>query len=103
MYKRQGVPKGYKHKWTYRGNWNEKKIKKGLWKIDFKATKTRQGAKGWGTFGRGTKGAWYIKGIQYIKKTGINKYQTRLIGTKKPLRFYIKKSYSRQKSRRTYY
>lgn len=44
-----------------------------------------------GSFGIGTKGAWKINGIQYITKTGKGKYQTKLIGTKKPLKFYIKR------------
>ena len=85
-----GVPKGYKHNWKYTGRWKEKKVKKGLWKIDFKATKSRKTAKSMGSFGIGTKGAWKIKGIQYIRKTGKGKYQTRLIGVKKPMRFYLK-------------
>lgn len=88
-----GVPKGYQHSWKYNGRWNEKKIRKGLWKIRFRATKSRGGSKKLGSFGIGTKGAWKISGIQYIKKIGPRKYQTTLIGTKKPLKFYVKKPY----------
>lgn len=84
------VPKGYRHIWKYKGRWDEKKIRKGLWKIDFKATKGHKGKKSYGSFGKGTKGAWLIRGIQYITKTGKGTYQTRLIGTKKPLKFNIK-------------
>lgn len=86
---RNGVPKGYKHIWGYRGVWKEQKQRKGLWKFTFKATKGKK-SKSYGNFGKGTKGAWKINGIQYIKKTGKGKYQTVLVGTKKPLKFYVK-------------
>ena len=43
-----------------------------------------------GSFGKGTKGAWKIKGTQYITKTGKGKYQTDFRGTKKPMKFYVK-------------
>lgn len=69
--------------------WDETKKRKGLWKFRFRATKNRR-AKGMGSFGIGTRGAWKIKGIQYIKKTGRGRYQTFLVGTKKPLKFYVK-------------
>lgn len=90
--KNKAVPKGYKHNWTYRGHWAETKIRSGLWKIDFQATKNRK-AKDWGNFGKGTTGAWLINGIQYIRKTGKGTYQTRLIGTKKPLKFHVKRNH----------
>lgn len=86
----KGVPKGYKHFWKYKGVWDETKIKPGLWKFTFKATKNKK-SKSYGNFGKGTKGAWKIKGIQYIKKTGKGKYQTTFKGTKKPLKFYVKR------------
>lgn len=84
------VPKGYEENWKYTGRWSEKKLKKGLWKFTFTATKRRK-AKSYGEFKKGTKGAWAIKGIQYITKTGKGKYQTKFIGTKKPLKFHVKK------------
>lgn len=90
MIKKRGVPKGFRHNWTYRGHWDETKVKPGLWKFRFKATK-RQHARGMGNFGIGTTGAWEIKAKQYIKKTGKGKYQTEMIGTKKPLKFHVKK------------
>lgn len=90
------VPKGYKHNWAYHGAWKEKKIRPGLWTFTFQATKHRK-AKNIGEFGIGTTGAWKIQGIQYIKKTGTGKYQTKLIGTKKPLQFNIKKPKRRYK------
>lgn len=89
MYKNKGVPKGFVHDWTYRGHWHEKKIRPGLWRFRFRATKNRK-ADRMGSFGIGTKGAWKIKGTQYIRKTGRGKYQTDFIGTKRPLKFYIK-------------
>lgn len=88
---RKGVPKGYRHIWKYKGRWDEKKLRKGLWKFTFTATKGHKGKKTYGKFGKGTKGAWLIRGIQYITKTGKGTYQTRLVGTKKPLKFHIKK------------
>lgn len=90
----QGVPNGYTHNWTYRGRWHEKKTHKGLWKFTFKATKHRRASK-MGSFGIGTTGAWRIKGIQYIKKTGKGTYQTKLIGTKVPMRFNVKRPQKR--------
>lgn len=89
-YKPKGVPRGYVHNWKYKGHWREKKIGK-YWKVDFRATKSRKTARSMGSFGIGTKGAWKIKGIQYIKKTGKGKYQTRLIARKYPLKFHVKK------------
>lgn len=87
---RKGVPPGYKEDWAYRGRWSERKLKPGLWKFRFRATKRRK-ANDYGNFGKGTKGAWKINGVQYIKKTGLGKYQTDFIGYKKPLKFYVKK------------
>lgn len=87
--KYNSVPPGYKENWKYTGKWSEKKVKKGLWKFRFKATKRRR-AKSYGNFGKGTKGAWKINGIQYIEKTGKGKYQTDFIGYKRPLKFYVK-------------
>lgn len=89
--KAKGVPPGYKENWAYRGRWSEKKIKKGLWKFIFKATKNRK-AKTYGSFGKNTTGAWKIQGIQYIKKTGKGRYQTTFKGTKKPIYFNVKKT-----------
>ena len=88
--KRTGVPKGFRHVWKYVGRWNEKKLKKGLWKFSFRATKGKR-SKSYGSFGKGTTGAWKIHGTQYIRKTGKGTYQTNLIGYKKPLRFNIRR------------
>lgn len=94
--KSKGVPKNYRHIWRYSGVWDETKLGRGKgWKIDFKATK-RHRHKSMGSFGIGTKGAWRVSGIQYITKTGKNTYQTRLIGKKYPLKFYVKKSYRKK-------
>ena len=86
----RGVPKNFRHVWKYKGVWDETKVRPGLWKFNFKATKGKT-SRSMGSFGVGTKGAWKIKGVQYIKKTGMGRYQTRLVGTKKPLDFYVKK------------
>lgn len=91
----RGVPKGYRHIWKYKGRWDEKKVKPGKWNFTFKATKGRK-HKGIGRFGVGTKGAWKIRGTQYIKKTGRDTYQTKLVGTKVPLKFYVKKPKKRK-------
>lgn len=89
-YKR-GVPKGYRHVWGYKGVWDETKLGKGKgWKIKFRATKGRK-HRGMGSFGVGTTGAWRIKGIQRIIKTGRDTYQTVLTGKKYPLKFNIKR------------
>lgn len=85
------VPKGYRENWTYsRGKWTEKKVRKGLWKFTYSANKRRK-ATSYGEFGKGTKGAWKINAVQYIEKTGKGQYKTKMIGTKVPLKFYVKK------------
>jgi hypothetical protein len=89
--KRKGVPKNYKHIWRYQGVWRETKLGKGKgWKINFTATKGRK-HRGMGSFGVGTTGSWRINGIQYIKKISRDKYQTRLIGRKYPIKFNVVK------------
>lgn len=86
----KSVPKGYKHYWKYhKSKWKERKIRKGLWGFTWTAIKSKK-AKSYGNFGKGTKGAWKINAIQYIEKTGKGKYRTKMIGTKKPLKFHIK-------------
>lgn len=85
-----GTPVGYPENWKYTGRWNERKVAPGRWKFVFQATKRRR-ANSWGSFGKGTTGAWYIKGIQYIRKTNKGEYQTKLVGTKKALKFNVKK------------
>lgn len=85
----RGLPSGYRANWKYTGRWSEKKLRKGLWKFRFRATKRRR-AKGYGNYGKGTTGAWKIKGVQYIRKTGKGQYQTDFIGTKRPMKFHIK-------------
>lgn len=81
----KAVPTGYKHHWTYRGRWNEKKIKPKLWKIDFIATK-RTHARGYGNFKPNFRIKWKINAVQYAVKTGKGTYQTRMIGYKRPLK-----------------
>lgn len=94
-HRRQGVPAGYRENWKYTGRWSEQKKRdrwgRTYWPFVFKATKRRK-AKGYGGFGRGTKGAWKVKGVQYITKTGKGEYQTVLIGKKYPMRFYVKRT-----------
>lgn len=85
-----GVPAGYREMWGYRGVWDERKLHKGLWKIDFRATKKRRSGS-YGSFGRGTKGRWKINAIQDIIKTGKGKYQTRLRGFKRPVYFKVRR------------
>ncbi len=90
MIKSKSVPKGFRHLWKYKGRWDEEKVKPGLWKFRFTATKGKASSK-LGNFGVGTKGAWKIRGTQYIEKIGVGKYQTMLVGTKRPMKFYVKK------------
>lgn len=85
----KGVPAGYRENWKYVGRWSERKVRKGLWKFRFRATKRRK-ARSYGNFGKGTTGAWKINGIQYIKKTGKGEYQTDFRGTKRPLKFNVR-------------
>lgn len=85
----KAVPSGYQENWAYRGRWSEKKLRKGLWKFTFKATKNRR-AKSYGNMGKGTTGAWKIDAIQYIRKTGKGRYETTMKGTKKPLKFTVR-------------
>lgn len=76
-----GVPPGFTHNWSYRGHWKERKIKPGLWKGRFKATK-RTKAKSLGPK-PGSKLTWNIKGKQTARKTGKGEYQTTFDFTKK--------------------
>ena len=87
---KRSVPKNFRHIWKYKGVWDERKVRPGLWRFNFKATKGKSSSK-MGSFGVGTKGAWKISGIQYIQKLDKGRYQTNLIGTKKPLKFYVRK------------
>lgn len=91
---RKGVPYGYKEKWKYYDEeWVEQKKKdhKGTrWDFRFKSKKIRP-AKSYGSFGKGTKGIWEIKAKQYILKTGKGKYNTLMIGTKRPIKFKVKR------------
>lgn len=87
---KRGVRPGFEHIWGYHGRWKEKKIRPGLWKFRFKASKGKR-SRSMGSFGIGTKGAWDIKARQYIKKTGLGRYQTLMIGTKRPLKFKVKR------------
>lgn len=96
-----GVPAGYREVWGYRGVWDEKKLRKGLWAFQFRATKGRK-SKSYGNFGRGTKGVWDIRAKQYIVKTGKGKYQTLMRGFKKPLVFRVRKPKSYNSRRRTW-
>lgn len=95
------TPSGYRHIWRYKGRWNEKKVRKGLWRFNFIATKNKK-SNSYGQFGKGTKGAWKINAIQYIVKVGKGRYQTRMIGTKKPLKFYVKRTYKPRRYHRYY-
>jgi len=90
--KKFGVPIGYRENWKYVGRWRERKVAPGRWIFRFQASKGRK-AKSYGSFGKGTTGSWYIKGIQRIKKTGKGRYQTDLVGTKRSLGFKVKKNY----------
>jgi len=87
---RKGVPTGYRHIWGYHGTWDERKVKPGKWTFTFTATKGRKHTS-MGSFGVGTTGAWKINGIQRIRKISRDKYQTKLTGTKVPLKFNVKK------------
>ena len=55
-----------------------------------------------GSFGKGTTGSWYIRGIQKIQKTGLGQYQTDFTGYKKPIRFKIVRPKKTYKKRKTY-
>ena len=90
-YRKSGVPIGYKENWKYVGKWSEKKIAPRTWKFRFQATKGRK-SKGYGGFGKGTTGKWYIRGIQSVRKTGKGFYQTDFKGIKKSLGFKVKKT-----------
>lgn len=91
----RGVPSNYREIWNYKGKWDETKLKKGLWKFRFVATKRRK-ANSYGSFGKGTTGAWKINGIQYIRKTGKGEYQTDFRGYKKPIFFIVKQPQKRR-------
>lgn len=87
---RKGVPKNFKHIWGYHGRWSERKVRPSLWRFKFVATKNKR-ARSMGNFGKGTKGAWNIKARQYITKTGLGRYQTTMVGTKRPIKFFVKR------------
>lgn len=88
-YKR-GVPKGYRHHWDYKdARWHENKVKPGVWKITFMATKGRRGKKAKfhpGAPPIGTRIRWKVTGIQRAIKISRNKYKTKMIGTKRLLK-----------------
>lgn len=86
----RGVRPGYKEDWKYVGRWSEKKLKPGLWKFRFRATKRRR-SRGYGSFGKGTTGAWKINGVQHIIKTNKGEYQTDFQGYKRPIYFNVKR------------
>lgn len=94
----RGVRPGYRENWKYTGRWSERKVRPGLWKFGFRATKRRR-ANSFGSFGRGTTGAWKINATQYIRKTNKGEYQTYMRGTKRPIFFNVRKPYRR----RSYY
>lgn len=87
---KRATPAGFHHDWTYKGRWNETKIRTGLWKFKFRATKSHKGKRTYGQFGKGTTGTWRINAIQRITKISPNAYQTTMYGTKKPIRFNVK-------------
>lgn len=90
-----GVKTGYVHDWTYKGHWQERKIKPGVWKINFEATKGKKHSK-MGTLKPGTKITWKFKNMkQTAIKIGKGKYQTRLTGYK-----YLAKIKPRRNKRR---
>lgn len=92
----KGVPTGYFEDWKYVGRWKERKVRKGLWVGRFRATKTRMNkVRGWGSFGKGTKGRWKIVGVQDVVKVGKKKYLTDFKFVKKPVYFKVKKGYRR--------
>lgn len=98
---KRGVPKNYREIWGYRGRWDERKLRKGLWAFKFKATK-RRGSRSYGNFGKYTKGAWNIRAKQFILKTGKGKYQTVMVGFKRPIYFKVRKPKSYSKGNRRY-
>jgi len=85
-----GVPAGYREIWNYKGRWDERKIRKGLWIFKFGATKSRK-SRSLGNFGVGTTGRWKIVAIQDIKKVGRGKYKTLMRGFKKPVFFKVRR------------
>jgi hypothetical protein len=85
---RRGVPKGYRHNWTYRGRWREKKVSPRKWRFSFNATK-RTHAKAMGPR-KGSKVMWDIKARQIAVKTKKGTYQTRMVGTKRLVKARMK-------------
>lgn len=86
----RAVPVNYRENWAYRGKWSEKKIAPSKWAFTFTATKRRK-AKSYGNMPKGTRGIWGIRALQYIEKTGLGEYQTKMIGTKKAIKFVVPK------------
>jgi hypothetical protein len=76
-----GVPVGYKHKWKYRGHWNEEKIKPGEWEFTFHAQKNRKGSAK-GGLKPGQKVKWKIEGTQTATKVSGRTYKTTFKGRK---------------------
>ena len=76
------VRKGYKANWKYVGRWYERKIRPGVWKFAFVATKKRR-AKSYGSIKRNDEINWtFGKVRQRVRKVGKGRYQTRLTGYK---------------------
>lgn len=77
-----GVWTGYRAKWRYRGLWTEKKIRPGVWKFKFVATKGRP-AKGYGSIARRDEINWSFGRVnQRVRKIGKGRYQTVMTGYK---------------------
>lgn len=76
------VKSGYRHIWGYKGVWREYKIRPGVWRFVFKATK-RKRSKNYGSFGRGSKVEWRFGRVkQRAQKTKRGTYETVLTGYK---------------------
>lgn len=77
------VRRGYKHIWGYKGVWREYKIRPGLWKFTFKATKSKK-AKDYGPVGKGSEFGWKFEDVKQKAVKGYKgRYNTVMTGYKR--------------------
>lgn len=93
-FRRKGVPSGYRENWAYHGRWSEKKIRPGLWKGTYTATKRRR-ANSYGNFGKGTFIKWKLYGYQTAVKVGKGIYQTVFKFYKRPVKVKVRRTRKR--------
>jgi hypothetical protein len=84
-----GMKVGRIHRWSYEGEWRERKLTPDVWEVSFHATKHRHGHAPEGSGApEGTEYHWFFPAIsQTVRKLDANAYETHLQGLKWKLGF----------------